>query len=135
MRIRALHHVCIQTEDYEASLRFYVELLGFERAKETPGFHGRAFNTWLRCPGAMIELQTPKEGTSLRTWSKMNAGPVHIALLVDNVQETYEHLKTNGWSRFKQKGDAEVYEAGGSLILKVLAPEGTEIEIRSNPGI
>lgn len=48
MSIKNLHHVCIQTEKYEESLEFYIKILGFELVKESPNFHGRTFNSWLR---------------------------------------------------------------------------------------
>jgi glyoxylase I family protein len=49
MSIKLLHHVCIQTEDYQESLKFYTNILGFELVAETANFHGRDYNTWLRC--------------------------------------------------------------------------------------
>ena len=54
------HHVCIQTNTYEESLRFYCDLLDMKIVKETAGFHGRAYNTWLQKDRFAIELQTPK---------------------------------------------------------------------------
>ena len=55
------HHICVQTNDYEASKRFYMQILGFSLVSETENFHMRAYNSWLRGPdGLMIELQTPK---------------------------------------------------------------------------
>ena len=36
------HHVCIQTNDYEASNTFYTQLLGFEILSETDNVHLRA---------------------------------------------------------------------------------------------
>ncbi len=135
MRVKSFHHICIQTEDYDASMRFYTELLGFELIKETAGFHTRDFNSWLRGGGVMIELQTPKHGTSFKSWSKLNAGPVHFALVVDDVRAAYDELKVAGWNHFKRKNGTEVYEVCGSSLFKVLAPEGTEIEIRDDPEI
>jgi len=48
MSIKSLHHVCIQTEDYQESLKFYTDVLGFELVSETANFHGRDYNTWLK---------------------------------------------------------------------------------------
>ena len=41
MSIRAIHHVCIQTENYKESLDFYNKILGFEIIKESKNFHKR----------------------------------------------------------------------------------------------
>ena len=38
--IKKIHHVCIQTNSYEDSLRFYLDILEFQIIKETPDFHG-----------------------------------------------------------------------------------------------
>ena len=130
MKIKAFHHVCIQTENYSDSLSFYVEGLGFEVVKETADFHSRDFNTWIAAGGMMIELQTPKSGSSLLPWSKNNAGPVHLGFFVEDIDAAYEDLKSAGFQDFKQKNGHEVYEVLGSRLFKVCAPEGTEIEIR-----
>ena len=47
MSKRVMHHVCIQTEKYEESLRFYRDILEFNVVKETKGFHGRDVTTIL----------------------------------------------------------------------------------------
>ena len=135
MNIQQFHHICIQTTEYQASLEFYVDLLGFEIIKETTGFHTRDFNTWLQAANIMIELQTPKKGTNFLKWTSLNSGPVHICFVVNNVREAYNHFKNSGYHNFKQKDGQEFYEVMGSYIFKVKAPEGTEIEFRDNPKI
>lgn len=65
MKIKNLHHICIQTEKYYESLDFYTKILGFEIIKETKNFHSRDFNTWLKFGSFMIELQTSKKGYKL----------------------------------------------------------------------
>ena len=135
MEIRAIHHICIQTATYPESLRFYTEVLGFELVKQTQGFHGRLDSCWLRGGGIMIELQTAKEGTALHPWSSLNAGPVHFALLVKDVQLAYEELNRRGDLRFKVKNGQELYKVEGSYLFKLRAPEGTEIEVRDSADI
>ena len=132
MKITAFHHICIQTSTYQVSLDFYVDRLGFKIIKEEANFHTRDYNTWLQGYGMMIELQTPKKDTNFYKWSNLNSGPVHIAFTVDNVEEAYQFLKEKGYSDFKIKNGQELYEVKGSSLFKVKAPEGTEIEIRSN---
>ena len=48
MGIKAMHHVCIQTNSYKESLEFYKNILGFEIVEETKNFHTRDYNTWLK---------------------------------------------------------------------------------------
>ena len=125
-----LHHVCIQTEKYEESLKFYTEILKFELLKETPNFHKRDFNTWLRMGSFMIELQTGKKGDKLNSWNSLNEGIIHMCFLVDNVQEEFDRITSLGYTNFKIKNGQEIYKVGDKYIFKIKAPEGTEIEIR-----
>ncbi len=130
MSIQMIHHICIQTERYKESLDFYTRILGFEMVSETANFHGRDFNTWLKLGDFMIELQTPKEGDKFNKWSSLNAGPVHMAFMVDNVKEEYERIRSLGYNDFKFKNGQVVYEVLGESLFKIKAPEGTEIEMR-----
>ena len=130
MAIKSIHHVCIQTEKYQESLDFYNKILGFEILSETPNFHTRAFNTWLKLDNFMIELQTAKSGDTLNPWSNINEGIVHMCFLVDNIEEEYNRIKSLGYDNFKVKNGKVIYDVEGGKLLKIKAPEGTEIEIR-----
>lgn len=130
MSIKMLHHICIQTEKYEESLKFYTEILGFEVVTETANFHNRDFNTWLKLAIFMIELQTAKKGDKLKNWSSLNEGIVHMCFLVDNVEEEFNKIKELGYTNFKIKNGKEIYKVEDGYLFKIVAPEGTEIEIR-----
>lgn len=130
MAIKMMHHVCIQTSNYQESLRFYTEILGFEIVKETKNFHDRDYNTWLRLGTFMIELQTSKKGDSFIEWNKLNEGIVHMCFLVDDVKEEFDRIKNLGYNNFKIKNGKAIYEVEGNYLLKIKAPEGTEIEMR-----
>ena len=125
-----IHHICIQTENYKESLDFYTRILGFEIVKESKNFHNREYNTWLKLENFMIELQTPKNGDEFSKWSSLNAGPVHMGFLVDNVENEYERIKKLGYDNFKTKNVEIIYKVEGESLFKIKAPEGTEIEIR-----
>ena len=125
------HHVCIQTNDYEASKTFYTQLLGFEVLSETENFHMRAYNTWLRGPdGLMIELQTPKGKALFSPMDKEAEGIAHICFLVEDVEKEAERILSAGYDHFRRKDGSAVYEVLGSKLCKVIAPEGTIIELR-----
>lgn len=130
MSIKIMHHVCVQTDNYEESLGFYTEILGFELVTETANFHKRDFNTWLRLGTFMIELQTGKKGDKLNNWSSLNEGIVHMCFLVDNVHEEFHRIKKLGYTNFKIKDGEEIYKVQDGYLFKIKAPEGTEIEIR-----
>lgn len=135
MSIKSIHHVCIQTENYKESLKFYTEILGFEIIQETPNFHARDFNTWMRLGSFMIELQTAKKGDELNKWSSLNEGIVHMCFLVDNIEEEYNRIKSLGYNNFKVKNGSEIYKVENGHLFKIKAPEGTEIEIRDEEEI
>ncbi len=40
MKNSFVHHLCIQTNTYLETLKFYTEGLGFKLVQETPNFHG-----------------------------------------------------------------------------------------------
>ena len=137
MNIKAFHHICIQTECYVESLKFYTELLGFKLLKDNRDFHTRDHNSWLEAANCKIELQTTKKDTKFLPWSQYNSGPVHLALVVDDVTECYNRIKASGHKKFKVKPDGrELYPINeNTTIFKVIAPEGTEIEICDKIGI
>lgn len=128
--MRKIHHVCIQTDDYKASLDFYMNIMGFEMVKESPNFHKRSFNTWLKLEDFMIELQTGKEGESLTKPSSKSEGLVHMCFLVEDVKAEVARIQALGYNNFKEKHGGPIYEVEGSALSKVIAPEGTIIELR-----
>ena len=126
-----VHHVCIQTNDYEASKRFYMQILGFSLVSETENFHMRAYNSWLRGPdGLMIELQTPKGKALFSPMDKEAEGIAHICFLVEDVEKEAQRITGAGYDHFRRKNGSVVYEVLGSKLCKVIAPEGTIIELR-----
>lgn len=132
MSKKTIHHVCIQTENYEESLKFYTDILEFEIISETPNFHGRDYNSWLRLGDFMIELQTAKKGDKFDNWSSLNQGIVHMCFLVDDIHEELDRIKKLGVTSFNLKDGNEIYKVKNGSLFKFKAPEGTEIEIRDS---
>ena len=108
--MRTIHHVCIQTNDYKASLEFYTRI-------EQNNF--------------MIELQTGKKGEVLIDADSKSKGLVHMCFLVENVQQEVQRILGLGYTHFKLKNNNKIYEVEGSSLSKVIAPEGTIIELRA----
>lgn len=125
-----IHHICIQTINYKKSLNFYRDILGFELIKESPNFHTRGFNSWLKLGSFMIELQTPKKGTGFSEYSSQTQGPVHMGFAVEDVKEAYNNIVEKGYSNFKKKNDEDIYKVENGYLFKIIAPEGTQIEVR-----
>lgn len=125
-----IHHICIQVKNYEASKKFYMEILGFKVLKETPNFHGRDYNTWLDLNGFMIELQTSKKGEEFSSYEKESEGIVHFCLYSNSLESFYSSLLEKGFENFLKKDGKDIYEVYDSKLIKITAPEGTIIEIR-----
>ena len=126
--MKQIHHICIQTPDYAASKSFY-EALGFELVQESPNFHTRDFNSWLKLGDFYIELQTAKTDETLQDYSKHAAGPVHFALYVDDLKAEVTRLEQLGVT-FLPKHGGNIYFVVDGHLSKLKAPEGTIIELR-----
>lgn len=126
--MKQIHHLCIQTTDYTASKTFYKQL-GFELVQESPDFHTRAFNSWLKLGDFYIELQTNKVDETLTPYTKHTAGPVHFALYVDDLQAEVARLEQLGMP-FLPKHGGNIYFVVDGHLSKLKAPEGTIIELR-----
>jgi glyoxylase I family protein len=133
--MKTLHHICIQTNNYELSINFYTKILGFEIVKETSNFHGRRYNTWLKLDSCLIEMQTPKMGGVFNEFNRNAEGIVHFCMYLDDIQSEYQRMKQLGCTSFLSKNGEEIYEVEGGRLFKIAAPEGTIIEIRDNKGI
>lgn len=127
-KLKQIHHICIQTADYAASKTFY-EALGFELVQESPDFHTRAFNSWLKLGDFYIELQTAKSGDALSPYTKQAAGPVHFALYVDDLAAEVARLEQLGVT-FLPKNGGNIYFVVDGHLSKLKAPEGTIVELR-----
>ena len=125
-----IHHICIQTNCYEESKRFYIDVLGFKCIKETKNFHGRQYNTWLELNDFMIELQTGKG--YLEQYNKDSEGIAHFALYEENVDEFVSTIKDKENIKFKKKEGQIIYKVENSKLVKLIAPEGTIVEIRDS---
>lgn len=128
--MKTLHHVCIQTENYQESLKFYTEILGFELISETANFHGRDYNTWLKCGTFSIELQTGKHGEKLNPNSLKDTGIVHMCFKVDDIHQELDRLSKIGVKNFFVKNGAILYKVENGYLFKIKTPEGTVIEFR-----
>lgn len=126
-----VHHICIQTNDYDQSLAFYQQL-GFTLVEETPNFHGRSYNSWLQLQDFYIELQTGKQ-TLKQHNNKDYTGIAHFCLWVPSLKQFIQDAQLPEESFLKKDGEI-IYQVVGGSLCKVLAPEGTIVEFREKQG-
>lgn len=130
-----IHHICIQTDNYSESLRFYTEVLGFKLIQETAGFNKRDFNSWLVHEGFMIELQTQKNGEDVVNYFKNANGIAHICFYTNDIKKKLDSIKEKQYYNFQMKNQSEIYSVLRTNLFKVIAPEGTIIEFRDSMDI
>ncbi len=90
-----IHHVCIQTSNFEKAFEFYTKALGFKVIKPPFDFRGERRVAWLDAGSIIVELNSLKRGTEDRVqeYSSFGMGPSHIALAVDNLDDFIDRLK------------------------------------------
>ena len=92
----------------------------------------RTYNSWLKKNDILIEVQTPKHSEKVMPVKNGSilAGINHVCFLVDNIDLEVSFIKNRGWKNFNTKEDEIIYLVDGAKVCKVLAPEGTVIELR-----
>ncbi|MGE7981587.1 VOC family protein [Solibacillus sp. NPDC093137] len=129
-----MHHLCIQTNSYFETIEFYTKALGFEVVQESPNFQGRDYNSWLRLGDFYIELQTSKQGGTLTKVNLNSEGLVHFCIWVENLSLEVDRLQSMNLN-FIKKNEEIIYHVENGELCKLIAPEGTIIELRNNQGI
>jgi glyoxylase I family protein len=142
-KLRILDHVALMVTDLERSYRFYHDLLGLEVvAKVAHG--GWAVETMAQLPGGSIveyrmrAPETPGVTIDLIEWvspkSPVNRLAVHhvpsahVCFGVDDLQETYDRLVTQGVD-FVTPPVTWPAEQGGWKVLFVHDPDGNLLEL------
>lgn len=118
--IIGLNHVAIAAQDFERSVRFYTDTLGFPTEKTFDLPHRGMKIVFVRAGNASIEIFGYTEGPiePPPPTGERQAGMRHIALLVDDVEETYKKLKKRGveFVREPRRGLATFKDPDGIVI-------------------
>lgn len=96
MKIKAIHHVAILTDNYEVSKRFYIDVLGFEPIIETYRADRNSFKLNLAINGQyQIELFSFPDFKERASFPEQK-GLRHLAFAVDDIVESVAVLKGKG---------------------------------------
>jgi catechol 2,3-dioxygenase-like lactoylglutathione lyase family enzyme len=127
-----IHHVAIQTSSIEAAVAFYTDVLGAQLLEK--GKFKKRDMVWLRIGDTKVELFSRREGEQLLPWNDAYSGPVHLAILVKDLDVFLESALQKG-AKFhpSHPGPFVPPVPGASKIACLLGPDGEEIEIRG-PG-
>ena len=121
---KGIDHVELVPSDFEKSLNFYIEVLGFKIQRrwkaERPALDEIAF---IELNGSVVELFSVKDPvpTSTEQWQ---VGCRRIALEVEDMDQTVEYLKTKG-----VEIPREPVASGGSKRAEIKDPNGLSIEL------
>jgi len=146
MALLRLTHIGICVSDWERSLRFYRDVLGFTYRSELQ-VAGEPSDTLLRLQGVELRaIYLERDGTRIEllhyaspghggdgTPRAMNRlGLTHLSLRVDNLAATLAALKAAGVHILEQTHiDIPAFEAAAIMITD---PDGTLIELVQSPG-
>ncbi|NEO56502.1 MULTISPECIES: VOC family protein [unclassified Okeania] len=125
MKIKSFNHVAIICSDYEKSKHFYVNILGFEIIQETWRKPRNSYKLDLLVgSGDRIELfsfpNPPKRLTRPEA-----CGLRHLALEVDNIDESVDYLKSHNI----EVEDIRIDEITGKRFTFFPDPDGLPLEI------
>jgi glyoxylase I family protein len=93
MKIKAIHHIAILTDDYERSKRFYTEVLGFEVIRETYRAERQSWKLDLAIAGHyQVELFSFPDFRERGSYPEAK-GLRHLAFAVDDIEAAAAELK------------------------------------------
>lgn len=133
MKVRAIHHVAVQTAHFERALAFYVDLLGAELLVRRK-FKRREM-AWLKVGDVQLELFSNRQGEALDAWSDFAPGPVHLAFEVDDLDQFLADVLARGVQFHPSHPEPFTPPVpGAGKIAYLLGPDGEEVEIRGIEG-
>ncbi len=130
--IGSVHHICVQTSDFETAFQFYTQAIGLPVIKEPFNYKGMRRITWLDAGSIVIELNNLKKGTEdqAREYSSFSFGPSHIAFIVDDLDAVIERLEAHKVSIVKFPFLPPTGDSNQPRVAFVEGPDGDHIELR-----
>jgi lactoylglutathione lyase len=124
-----LIHTCYRITDPEKSVPFY-EALGFEKRRELP-IREEALNIFMGLPGDGDRLELTYNFEVPEGGYEVGTGYGHIAVTVDDMDETLARLKEQG---IEPERPPYQLREGGSRLCFVRDPDEYRIELIERSG-
>lgn len=125
MKLKSVNHIAIICSNYEKSLKFYTEILGFEMIEEEYRAERQSYRTALSLNGEyLIELFTFPNCPPRPSYPEA-LGLRHIAFTVDNLDAVIAELESKGVAHEPIRYD----ERHGEKIIFFMDPDQLPIEI------
>lgn len=123
---QTLLHACIRVHDLEASKKFYTELFDFTISREKDFPEDEFTLSYLVAPGSNFELELTYNYNS--DPYTIGNGFSHLALGVDNLEETYEKAKGSGYEMTEMKSLSD----NSATYFFITDPDGYRLEVMQN---
>lgn len=95
MKINKIHHVAVICSNYEVSKKFYTEILGLKVIREVYREERESYKLDLEIGHSQIELFSFKNAPERVSYPEAR-GLRHLALEVDDIEETVRYLEGKG---------------------------------------
>ncbi len=118
-------HIGITVKDLVKSTGFYTKVLDFEEGKKFEYPERGLIIQFLNAGGVQLELFGHSGEVSEAEKKPLQAGVAHIALEVENLNETYEKLKARG---IKFEREPRVAMMGQKIVF-LTDPDGNRLEL------
>ena len=117
-----INHVGISVTNFDESLKFYTQVMGFKEAYRFPSQNGQPSTTFLQVNRDTFIEMAPAN-------PRQPAGLTHIGLYSDDAQASVMQFRQAG----AMVADARPSENSGSKLSNVTAPDAIRIEINEQP--
>ena len=116
-----INHVGIRVTNFEESLKFYTQVMGFKEAYRFPSQNGQPSTTFLQVNRDTFIEMAPANGRP--------AGLTHIGLYSEDAQASVMQYRQAGTT----VADSRPSENSGSRLANVTDPDMIRIEINEQP--
>ena len=116
-----VNHVGISVTNFEESLKFYTQVMGFKEAYRFPSPDGKPSTTFLQVSRDTFIEMAPANGKP--------AGLTHIGLYSEDAQASVLQFRQAGTT----VADSRPSENSGSRLSNVTGPDAIRIEINEQP--
>lgn len=131
--IKKIEHIGIIADNLSNSVKFYVDLLGFEEGRRGETIDGKhiVFLAHKGLPGFEIELI--KDAQSINVYSE-NGLVNHLAFAVENIEHTIKFLRGNGVDFLAERPKMGIgrrtirFKGPSGEILQLVEERGSEEE-------
>jgi catechol 2,3-dioxygenase-like lactoylglutathione lyase family enzyme len=125
-----IHHIALQTANFDKAFWFYSELLGLRLIKGPLNYKNTRTLAWLDAGSIMIELYSVKQGQVPQPYDDRRVGTDHIALEVDDLDALLRHLRKYNIKISREPFLPPTDEPNQPRIAFIEGADGEEIEIR-----